>query len=276
MALSGAKPTGEAVLARVGSKGSGNLTLVSPQDESFYRAKEQSYGFNASIPIYGGGSAPPSLGLSASGLKLLAENESIKQQSSIVSGIGGYDVRVNGHTHLKGSAIASKADAARNFFATQTLTHEDVQNRDVVSGKSWSVSIAVTGASPLKADGTAYFPDAKPGLGGSAVGFARLDTNETFTTKSSIVSPVNLTRPDLQAGKVAAMKAAERDPLTGTRNQKQSQLNGLLWNEPPSCDTCSYNGLPTTPEVTLVEIEGSAKSGVSQTDKLNAPPIDGT
>ena len=34
-----------------------------------------------SIPIYGGGSAPPSLGLNASQLKLLAEYESIKQQS---------------------------------------------------------------------------------------------------------------------------------------------------------------------------------------------------
>ena len=274
-ALSGAKATGETVLARIGSKGAGNLTLVSPQDESFYQAKEQSFGFNASIPIYGGGSAPPSLGLSASGLKLLAENESIKQQSSIVSGIGGYDVRVNGHTHLKGSAIASKGDPVRNYFATQTLTHEDVQNRDVVSGKSWSVSVTVTGASPLKADGTAYFPDAKPGLGGSAVGFARLDTNETFTTKSSIASPVNLTRPDLQAGKVAAMKAAERDPLAAARDQKQAQLNELLWNEPPNCDGCNYNSLPTTP-VSAVAGAKVSNSGINQTEKVSTPPIEGT
>lgn len=106
--LAGAKATGETVQARVGSSGAGNLTLASPQDESFYQAKEQSWGINVSIPIYGGGSGPPSLGLSASQLKLLAQNESIKQQSAVVAGRGGYDVRVNGHTHLLGSAVASK------------------------------------------------------------------------------------------------------------------------------------------------------------------------
>ena len=222
--LAGAKATGETVLARIGSSGAGNLTLASPQDESFYQAKEQSYGINVSIPIYGGGSAPASLGLSASQLKLLAENESIKQQSAIVAGTCGYDVRVNGHTHLKGSSIASKA--ASNFFQTQTLTHEDVANRDVVSGSSWSVSLMLSGdAGKVPGTDKQLFPGSKPGMGGSAVGYARLNTNETFTTKSSIASAVNLTRPDLQAGKVAAMKAAERDPLATTRGQKQAQLN---------------------------------------------------
>ena len=260
-ALSGAKATGETVLARVGSKGAGNLTIVSPQDESFYQAKEQSFGFNASIPWPGNPYGTLSLGVNASGLKLLAENESIKQQSSIVAGLGGYDVRVNGHTHLKGSAIASKADATRNYFETQTLTHEDVVNRDVASGKSWSVSVNVSaGTSGAGA------------MAGSSVGFARMDTNETFTTKSSIASPVNLTRPDLQAGKAAAMKAAERDPLTGTRDQKQNQLNELLWNEPPSCDGCAYNGGPTTP---VSEVAGAKVGGILQTDKAT-PPGEGT
>ena len=259
--LSGAKATGETVLARVGSKGAGNLTIVSPQDESFYQAKEQSFGFNASIPWPGNPYGTLSLGVNASGLKLLAENESIKQQSAVVAGLGGYDVRVNGHTHLKGSAIASKADATRNYFETQTLTHEDVVNRDVASGKSWSVSVNVSaGTSGAGA------------MAGSSVGFARMDTNETFITKSSIASAVNLTRPDLQAGKAAAMKAAERDPLTGTRDQKQNQLNELLWNEPPSCDGCAYNGGPTTP---VSEVAGAKVGGILQTDKAT-PPGEGT
>ena len=173
-----------------------------------------------------------------------------------------HDIRVNGHTHLKGPAIASKAtETWRNFFETQTLTHEDVVNRDVASGKSWSVSVNISaGTSSAGA------------MAGSSEGFARMDTNETFTTKSSIASPVNLTRPDLQAGKAAAMKAAERDPLTGTRDQKQNQLNELLWNEPPSCDGCAYNGGPTTP---VSEVAGAKVGGILQTDKA-APPGEGT
>ncbi|MFT7722259.1 MAG: hemagglutinin repeat-containing protein [Roseateles sp.] len=228
--LSGARATGQTVQARVGSSGSGNLTLVSPQDESFYQAKEQSYGINVSIPIPGVGVGAPSLGLSASQLKLLAENESVKQQSSIVAGSGGFDVRVNGHTHLKGSAIASKG--ASNHFETQTLTHEDVANRDVVSGKSWSVSLSVSSGGGAGA------------MGGSSVGFARLDTQETFTTRSSIAGGAHLTRPDLQATRVAAMKAAERSPLATERAARQAQLDDLLWREPPRCDGCYYDALP--------------------------------
>ena len=245
--LSGAKATGETVLARVGSKGAGNLSVLSPQDESFYQAKEQSYGFNASIPWPGNPYGTPSLGVNASGLKLLAENESVKQQSSIVAGSGGYDVRVNGHTHLKASAIASKAEGWRNYFETQTLTHEDVLNRDVASGTGWSVAVNISAGS-----------SGAGALAGSSVGFARMDTNETFTTRSSVASTVNLTRPDLQAGRVAAMKAAERDPLTATRDQKQRDLNVLRWNEPPPCDGCAYNAVPTTPDAVAKGAQAAA------------------
>ena len=231
--LSGAKATGETVLARVGSKGAGNLSIVSPQDESFYLAKEQSYGFNASIPWPGNPYGTLSLGVNASGLKLLAENESVKQQSSIVAGTGGYDVRVNGHTHLKGSTIASKADGWRNYFETQTLTHEDVTNRDVVSGAGWSVAVNISAGS-----------SGAGAMAGSSVGFARMDSNETFTTRSSVASAVTLTRPDLQTSRVAALKASERDPLVAARNQRQRDLNILMINEPPPCDTCAYLSLP--------------------------------
>ena len=249
--LSGAKATGETVLARVGSKGAGNLSIVSPQDESFYQAKEQSYGFNASIPWPGNPYGTPSLGVNASGLKLLAENESVKQQSSIVAGSGGYDVRVNGHTHLKASAIASKAEGWRNYFETQTLTHEDVFNRDVASGTGWSVAVNISAGS-----------SGAGALAGSSVGFARMDTNETFTTKSSIASAPNLTRPDLQASRAAAMKASERDPLAAVRDQKQNQLNKLLWAEPPPCDGCAYNAAPTAPD-TAGTAAGSGKSAAA-------------
>ena len=286
-ALSGAKATGETVSVRVGSKGAGNLSIVSPQDESFYQAKEQSFGFNVSIPVPGLGYGAPSLGISASGMRLLAENESIKQQSSVVAGTGGFDVRVNGHTHLLGAAIASKADAWRNYFETQTLTHQDVVNRDVASGKSWSVSLNIS--APTAATATTQ---ALPGgVAGSGIGFARLDTNETFTTKSSVAGTVTLTRPDLQAAKLAALKAAERDPLLAARADKQSRLNDLLWNEPPRCDNCMIESLPTAPDVAVAGVKAGSSlvsGSVSTNDSTTAsttsintpnkltPPIEST
>lgn len=234
--LNGAKASGETVVARVGTSGSGNLTLASPQDESFYQAKEQSWGVNVSIPLPSGGNAPPSLGLNVSQLKLLAEYESIKQQSAIVAGTGGFDVRVNGHTHLKGSAVASKA--ASNYFETQTFTHEDVVNRDVASGRSWSVGLSISGDAS-KVPGV----NRQAGMGGSAIGFARLDTYETFTTRSSIAGGVNLTRPDLQAVRATA----ERAPLEAQRNSKQAQLDDLLAHEPPPCNGCAYSDPQAVP-----------------------------
>ncbi|MFG6440233.1 hemagglutinin repeat-containing protein [Roseateles sp. LKC17W] len=262
--LSGAKATGERAQVYVGHRVGGNLSLVSPQDETFYQAKEQSWGINVSIPIPGGSIGAPSLGLSASQLRLLAEYESIKQQSAIVAGTRGLDVQVWGHTHLSGAAVASKADASKNYFETQTLTHEDVANRDVVSGKSWSVSLS-TSVTP-----------AGGGTAGSAMGFARLDTQETFTTRSSIAGGVHLTRADLQPARVATMKAAQREPLAAQRSQKQSELEQLLWSEPPPCDDCYYNvqGAPS-PSVDSVRpgvlgVPGKAEAATT-TASLPAP-----
>lgn len=144
-----------------------------------------------------------------------------------MAGTGGFDVRVNGHTHLKGSAVASKA--ASNYFETQTFTHEDVVNRDVASGSSWSVSLNVSAGS----------------VAGSSVGHARLNTNQTFTTRSSIAGGVNLTRPDLQAIRATA----ERAPLDAQLVSKQAQLDELLAYEPPPCNGCAYSDPQSVPVV---------------------------
>ena len=234
--LSGAKASGETVRARIGTSGSGNLTIASPLDESHYQAREETFGFNASIPIPGLG-VGGSFNLNASQLKLLAENESVKQQSSITAGTGGFDIRVNGNTQLKGGAVASKASGAdANVFETQTLSHEDVVNRDVASGKSWSVGLAFGGG--LDSKGSAAL---------SSIGFARIDSNEHFTTQSSIAGGVHITRADLQAGIAAQLRAGERDPLAAARVQRASDLDLLMVSEPPKCVGCSLEGLPAVP-----------------------------
>ncbi|MFN4115275.1 MAG: hemagglutinin repeat-containing protein [Inhella sp.] len=229
--LNGAKASGNRLVARVGTAGSGSLTLSSPIDEQHYKAREESFGFSASIPIPGMG-AGGSFSINASKLSLLGEFESVRQQSSLVAGTGGFDIQVNGHTHLKGAAISSEAAAGLNRFSTQTLTHEDIVNRDRVSGKSSSIGISTTGT------------DVK----GSSVGFARVDTNRTSDTQSSIApGSLTITRPDLQANAVNQIKAGQREPLETQRNALQVQLDQLLWNEPPRCSGCQIQSTPTDP-----------------------------
>ena len=84
-----------------------------------------------------------SLGLSAGQLNLMAQYEAVRQQSALSAGVGGFDVTVNGHTHLKGSALTTQGAVSGSSLVTQTLTHEDINNRDVVEGRRWSVGINV-------------------------------------------------------------------------------------------------------------------------------------
>lgn len=136
-ALNGAKASGKRVVGRVGSSGAGDLAITSPQDEDHYIAREQSYGLNISVPVPGtGGIAPPSLGLSRGQLALMAEYEAVRQQSAINAGSGGFDISVNGHTHLRGGVISTEGAASASRLLTQTLSHESLQNKDVVQGSS--------------------------------------------------------------------------------------------------------------------------------------------
>ncbi len=267
LALNGAKASGKSVLARVGSKGEGNLVISSPQDEDHYIAKEQSWGINASIPVPGTGStAPPSLGLNASGLRLMAEYESVRQQSAISAGTGGFDINVNGHTHLRGGAITTEGAAAASRLVTQTLTHETLQNKDVAEGRSWSVGLSI-------ADKAADAKQAGNGpLAGSSAGYARIDTNHVSHTLSGVGGTVSLTRADLQASRLIALRAGERAPLESRRAAAEARLRALELNEPPRCDLCQTLGAPGSPLASNAPNaqQGSDAQPASTSPALNA------
>ncbi|MCU0762685.1 MAG: hemagglutinin repeat-containing protein [Hydrogenophaga sp.] len=227
LTLSGAKASGKALVARVGTRGAGDLTIGSPIDESHYVARESSAGFNLSVPIPGMSTGAPSLGLNASQLNLLAQYEAVRQQSALSAGVDGFDVTVNGHTHLKGGAITREDGVASSRLVTQTLTHEGINNRDVVEGRGWSIGLNVGN---LGQNGW--------NLGASSAGYARLDTNEHSQTAASVGGVLTLTRPDMQDSRVAAMRGAERSPLVYRLGQVNEQLNNLYNNEPPQCADC--------------------------------------
>lgn len=208
--LKGATVSGDKVTANIGSNfattgETGNLYIGTPQDESHFIAKESSSGFNISVPLPLG-SGIPSLGISASQLKLLSDYQSAKQQTAIRAGAGGFDIEVNGHTQLDGGAIVSAADISKNQLTTQTLDFTNIANRENTSGTATSISLNLS-ANPDQI------------FAGSGVGTANINQSSYGATLATI-SPadVNITRPDLQLAYDKKYADVTRAPLVNALN----------------------------------------------------------
>ncbi|MHA3016598.1 Filamentous hemagglutinin / adhesin [Cupriavidus necator] len=131
----GAMVGGGKVVGDVG----GNLNIASRQDTEEMRARQQSIGGGFSIS-QGGGSAS----FSASKGKASGNYANVSEQSGIHAGDGGFDIRVEGNTDLKGAVIASVAGKDKNHLDTGTLSFSDMQNHSDYSATSFGVSGGIT------------------------------------------------------------------------------------------------------------------------------------
>ncbi|CAI0711178.1 hemagglutinin repeat-containing protein [Serratia marcescens] len=120
--LIGAQASGEKVTVDVGR----DLTLQSEQDSDRYDAKQQNASAGGSFTF---GSMTGSANVSASKDKLHSNFDSVKEQTGLFAGKGGYDVKVKEHTQLDGAVIASTADKENNRLDTGTLGWKDIHNQ---------------------------------------------------------------------------------------------------------------------------------------------------
>ena len=120
--LTGAQASGEKVTVDVGR----DLTLQSQQDSDRYDAKQQNASAGGSFTF---GSMTGSANVSASKDKLHSNFDSVKEQTGLFAGQGGYDVKVKEHTQLDGAVIASQADKEKNRLDTGTLGWTDIHNQ---------------------------------------------------------------------------------------------------------------------------------------------------
>ena len=120
--LKGAQASGEKVTVDVGR----DLTLQSEQDSDRYDAKQQNASAGGSFTF---GSMTGSANVSASKDKLHSNFDSVKEQTGLFAGKGGYDVKVKEHTQLDGAVIASTADKENNRLDTGTLGWKDIHNQ---------------------------------------------------------------------------------------------------------------------------------------------------
>nr|WP_311776133.1 hemagglutinin repeat-containing protein [Serratia marcescens] len=120
--LTGAQASGEKVTVDVGR----DLRLESEQDSDRYDAKQQNASAGGSFTF---GSMTGSANVSASKDKLHSNFDSVKEQTGLFAGKGGYDVKVKEHTQLDGAVIASQADKENNRLDTGTLGWTDIHNQ---------------------------------------------------------------------------------------------------------------------------------------------------
>ncbi|HEK0726913.1 TPA: VENN motif pre-toxin domain-containing protein [Proteus mirabilis] len=71
----------------------------------------------------------PNINISASKDKIHSNYDSVKEQTGIFAGKGGFDINVKEHTQLDGTVIASTADKDKNRLDTGTLGWKDIDNK---------------------------------------------------------------------------------------------------------------------------------------------------
>ncbi|WXF85363.1 hemagglutinin repeat-containing protein [Xanthomonas translucens pv. undulosa] len=209
--IKGAQAVGDKVLVKVG----GNLLIQSEQDENEYKSKQQ----QASVTLATGSGS----GGSYSQQKVNSSYTSVKEQTGIQAGDGGFDITVGGNTHLIGAAIASTADASRNHLSTDSLTVEDLKNES--DYKSSGVSVAGGSGSSMVsvAAGTALSM-----LGNSS-------GNSSSTTKSDIAAGTVEVRNGDQTALAGLDRTASELQQSGLKDifdqkklAEQKELSGLM------------------------------------------------
>ncbi|MFO2466511.1 hemagglutinin repeat-containing protein [Pseudomonas sp. 15FMM2] len=139
--LKGAVVTGKQVTADVG----GDFSVESLQDSSTYKAKQTTLGVGVSIcvPPFCIGSS--SLSVTQSKGIQKANYESVVEQSGILAGDDGFEVRVKGNTDLVGGLIASNDKAiadGKNSLDTGSLTTSDLHNSAKASADSSGITLS--------------------------------------------------------------------------------------------------------------------------------------
>jgi len=121
--LQGAQVSGESIKADIGR----NLLIASEQDRDRYDMKQTGSSVGGSV-IFGAGIGG-SASLSGSRDKMNSDFTSVKEQSGLFAGKGGFDISVGNHTQLDGGVIASTAEKEKNRLDTGTLGWSDIHNQ---------------------------------------------------------------------------------------------------------------------------------------------------
>nr|WP_314263751.1 hemagglutinin repeat-containing protein [uncultured Moellerella sp.] len=224
--LKGAQVSGEQVTVNVGR----DLTLESQQDSDRYDAKQQDMSVGGGYSIGG----TPNISISANQDKLHSNYDSVKEQTGIFAGKGGFDVNVKENTQLDGAVIASTADKDKNRLDTGTLGWKDIDNKADFTAEHSGGSISTGG--PI---GSQLLTNAAGGL----LSNANNSGHDEGTTKSAVSEGTVIVRnEDKQTQDINDLNRDTEHANDGSINPifdkekeqnrlKQSQLIGEIGNQ---------------------------------------------
>lgn len=132
--LKGATVSGETVVADVG----GDLNIESQLDTTTSKAKQVGVG---------GGIGTGGAAISGSYQTAKGDAAIVSEQSGIHTGQGGFDIKVDGNTSLKGGVITSETGPENNRLETGTLEFEDIDTHS--NWKADSYGGGISGKGPL-------------------------------------------------------------------------------------------------------------------------------
>ncbi len=143
----------------------GALTIRSEQDTADFRSRQRSIGLSASLNLgkdavkanpatntkgRDATSTSGTAGFNFGSSKEDGRFASVAEQSGIIAGEGGFDIKVRGATELEAAIIASSAAAQRNRLETGTLTSKDLVNVEEFSASSTNLSASISGIGAKK------------------------------------------------------------------------------------------------------------------------------
>ncbi|WP_164261295.1 hemagglutinin repeat-containing protein [Stenotrophomonas maltophilia] len=213
--LQGAQLVANQVIGQV----AGNLTVRTEQDTDRYKSQQLAAKGEATIGYGFEGSA------SGNAAMIDSDYRSVREQTGIAAGDGGFQLQVGGNTHLVGAVIASTADPSKNLLSTGSLTVEDLKNRAEFLSASISGGTS-GGGSP--SDGFNFNPSVMPGL--------PTGDSKSSTTRSGVADGTidirngdNSTLADLQRGVTGLDNANGFAPIFDEKKvQERQELTQIL------------------------------------------------
>ena len=206
---------GAQVIGKGVSMDAAELNAASLQDKARYDSKQENTSGQVTVGYGASGSA------SYSKSKIKADYAGVTEQSGIIAGDEGYQIKVKGNTDLKGAIITSTsaAEAAgKNSLITGSLTSSDIKNHSDYSGSSIGISGggSISGSSlgqkqPGTGNGIHLANQGGSGVNKS-IGFGH-DSGHTSSTTHSGINTGNIiitdeTAQQQKTGKTAAQTIA--------------------------------------------------------------------
>ncbi|WP_434458780.1 hemagglutinin repeat-containing protein [Xylella fastidiosa] len=222
--MKGTHLNADSIKAKIG----GNLDITSLQDTLQASAQQRQTSIGGTWVINGAGSTAT---FSRNRQDATQDYASVRNQSGLFAGAGGYDITVGGHSQFNGGALTSTAPQALQAFSTNTIGYTDIHNHNSANASASGITIGSDLVSGLSKNN----PNGTPNLGvsiysglrsGAGQWMANADRSvNQHSTTAAVVSAANIQVSD--PGSSGALATLRRDPIGAHQALTPTDLGAL-------------------------------------------------